>query len=158
QKVQLAETQVRLAEGNLKQAEAARDAAQLAVTRQRDLVNKEIGQQKAMDVLEAQLKAAEAAVTMAQVKIDEAKEGLGQAKYGLDLTTVRVPMGKDHTTHPPARKRQYTVIDRKVVLGQMIAPPISGQLFTLATDLGQMQIHAQVGENDISKVRSGLGA
>src|SRR5439155_19839016 len=112
------------------------------------------GLQKEVDRTEAQLKAAEAAVTIARVKIEEAEEGVAQAEYGLSLTIVRVPTGTDRTTRSPTQKRQYTVIDRKVVLGQMIAPRASGQLFTLATDLGQMQVHAQVGENDISKVRS----
>jgi HlyD family secretion protein len=154
QKVQLAKTQVRLAQANVAQAEALRDAAQLALSRQRELLQNDVGLQKEVDRTEAQLKAAEAAVKIARVKIEEAEEGLAQAEYGLSLTIVRVPTGTDRTTRPPTQKRQYTVIDRKVVLGQMIAPPASGQLFTLATDLGQMQVHAQVGENDISKVRS----
>ncbi len=158
QKLEQAATQVRLAQASLAQAEALRDAAQLALTRQRELLQQTIGQQKEVDRAEAQLKAAEVAVAIAQAKIDEAQVGLSQAQYGLDLTIVRVPAGHDRTTHASVPKRHYTVIDRKVVLGQMIAPPMSGQLFTLATDLGQMQVHAQVGENDISKVRAGQPA
>lgn len=158
QKLEQAEAAVRLAQANLAQAEALRDAAQLAVTRQRELLQRDVGQQKEVDRAEAQLKAAEAAVKIALVNIESARVAQSQAEYGVELTVVRVPSGTDHTAGPVADKRQYTVIDRKVVLGQMIAPPASGQLFTLATDLGQMQVHAQVGENDISKVSPGLAA
>jgi hypothetical protein len=44
------------------------------------------------------------------------------------------------------------------VPGQLIGPPASAQLFTLATPLERMHVHAQVSENDIGKVRQGLAA
>jgi hypothetical protein len=40
----------------------------------------------------------------------------------------------------------------------VIAPPVSGHLFTLAGDLDVVQIEAQVAEGDIGKVSSGLVA
>jgi HlyD family secretion protein len=157
QHLEQAETAVRMAQANLQQAEALREGAELGVARLRELLPS-VGSQKELDRAQMNLKAAEAAVMLARVKIEEAVLAHGKAQYGLDLTVVRVPTGTDRTAGSTAKKRHYTVIDRKVVLGQMIGPPASAQLFTLATDLGQMQVHAQVGENDISKVQPGQEA
>jgi hypothetical protein len=40
----------------------------------------------------------------------------------------------------------------------MIAPPASAELFTLATDLQDLQVHAQVAEGDIARIKKGLEA
>jgi hypothetical protein len=78
---------------------------------------------------------------------------LKQAQYGLDLTVVRATPGDPAAAASVAGKRTFTIIDRKVVAGQLIAPPASAQLFTLATPLFRMHVHAQVSENDIGKVQ-----
>jgi hypothetical protein len=45
-----------------------------------------------------------------------------------------------------------------VVLGQLIGPPESAQLFTLAGDVSSMRVHAQVSEDDVGKIYPGLSA
>jgi HlyD family secretion protein len=50
------------------------------------------------------------------------------------------------------------VLDRKVSLNQMVGPPTSAHLFTLAGDLERMQVQAQVAEGDIGKIKRGLAA
>jgi HlyD family secretion protein len=42
-----------------------------------------------------------------------------------------------------------------VQLGQSVAPPFSAHLFTLAGDLQHLEVHAQVAEGDVGKVRKG---
>jgi HlyD family secretion protein len=106
---------------------------------------------------EAQLRAAEAVVEAAQGKVEEAGVARSSAQLGLDLTVVRVPNAAEDSAKA-AKKKTYTVMDRKVVLGQLIAPPASAQLFTLASDLNAMQVRAQVSEDDIGKVAVGQAA
>jgi hypothetical protein len=57
-----------------------------------------------------------------------------------------------------AGPRKFLVLERKVSLGQLISPPASGHLFTLAGGLDVVQIEAQVAEGDVSKVVKGLTA
>jgi HlyD family secretion protein len=115
----------------------------------------------------ASVKAAEAAVKTANARLEEAKEAIKLAETGVDLTHVRVPFIQRPATAGPdlgtvlanetadAPRRKYTVVERKVAVNQLVAPPSSGQLCILAGDLGQMEVQAQVSESDISKVARG---
>jgi hypothetical protein len=115
----------------------------------------------------AGVKATEAAVKTANARLEEAIEARKLAQTGVDLTHVRVPFiqrsataGPDLGTvvgqeAPDAPRRKYTLLERKVAVNQLVAPPGSAQLCTLAGDLGQMEIPAQVSESDISKVAKG---
>jgi HlyD family secretion protein len=156
-KLQQAQTAIKLAQANVETARAARDAAQLKVKRLQDL-DPSVGLRKELDEAEAQAKAARAAVRSATVKIQEAQDAEKAARYGLELTTVRVRVDPGTKSTSLSQRRRYSILERKVVLGQLIGPPLSAQLFTLASDLGQMQVHVQVSENDIAKMRKGLAA
>jgi HlyD family secretion protein len=48
------------------------------------------------------------------------------------------------------------VLDRHVSLNQEVGPPASAQLFLLAGEMDRMQVHAQVVEGDINRIRRGL--
>ncbi len=157
-KLDQARTSIRLAQADVERAKATRQGAQLRVNRFREQLKNEIGFQKDLDEAETMLKSADAAVKAAEVKVDEARDAERLAQHGLDLCTVRVPTRTNAEDHSPANNKRYTIIERKVVPGQLIGPPASAQLFTLASDLGQMQVHAQVSENDIGKMRVGLDA
>jgi HlyD family secretion protein len=146
-----------LAKANVQAAQAAKDGASLRVKRLSALPP-EVGERKQLDEAELQLKAADATVKAAQVKVEEAQNAKDLAQYGVDLTVIRVRSETSNRQQTSARKRQFTILERKVFLGQLIAPPASAQLFTLASDLKQMQVHTQVSENDIGKVRLGLDA
>jgi RND family efflux transporter MFP subunit len=138
-----AQAAVKLAATDVTRAEAARDSAQVAVDRAKELL-KAGGLQRDVDLAEAQLKVAVAAVAAAQAKVKEAGVAVQLAKKGLDLLTVTAPVGG-------------VILERKVVLGQLIGPPASAQLFTMAANgLEQMEVHAQVAESDIRRVRRGL--
>jgi HlyD family secretion protein len=157
-KLDQARTAVQLAETDVQRAEAARDAAQLRVRKLRELLEKEVGYQKDLDEAQIQLRVAETAIREAQLKVEQARLAQRQAQVGVDLTIVRATAGANTATEPSAGNRSFTIIDRKVFPGQLIAPPVSAQLFTLASPLGQMHVHAQVSENDVGKVRQGLPA
>jgi HlyD family secretion protein len=143
-RVRQAEVAVELGKADVARAEAGRGAARIGLQRARDLLGR-VGMQRDVDLADAQLKAAEAAVGVAQVRVQEAEAALRLAEYGLDLTTVRSPLAG-------------VVIDRKVTAGQHIGPPLSAHLFTLAADLSHMEVVAQVAEGDVGRMRVGLPA
>jgi HlyD family secretion protein len=115
----------------------------------------------------AAVKAAEASVKTATARLDEATEAVKLAQVGVDLTHVRVPFiqrtasaGADLGTvvgeeASDAPRRKYTMLERKVAVNQLVAPPSSGQLCTLAGDLEQMEVQIQISESDIGKVTKG---
>jgi hypothetical protein len=154
-KLEQARSAVRLALANVQAAEASREAAALRVARLREVPH-DVGLRRELDEAEMQLKAAEATVAAARVRVEEAQIAQQQAQLAVDLRLVRAGVQSGNPTSSGTGPRRYTIIDSKVVLGQLIGPPASAQLFTLASPLEQMQIHAQVGENDIGRIRSGL--
>lgn len=153
-KLEQARVGVRLAKANLTGAEAARAAAQVGVTWQRRLLDKKLGPEAELDKAEAQLKTAEAAVEAARVRIEEAEEGERQAQLGLDLTVVRVLT----LSGPALPKRRFTILERKVEIGQQVGPQSPAPLCTLARDLSRLRLHVRVAEADVSKVRVGQQA
>jgi HlyD family secretion protein len=172
QKLQQAETAVRLAKASVGQARAQQEAAQKAVDRLRSL-DPNVPMRKDLDTAEAQLKAAQAAVTAAEEHVREAEDGRSLAELGLRLTRVHVPVLAGHSASPesapgvgalapegaaPEGKRKFIVLDRKVELNQQVGPPLSAQLFLLGGDLARMQVLTQVAEGDVGRVRRGQRA
>jgi HlyD family secretion protein len=146
--VEEANNQVKTAEAALEQAKSLRDAADKAHKVQVDL-EKQGGFRAEREQSEAAAKAAKAGVAVAEAKLDSAQTGLKQALLALSQLEIRVPLD----AAPPGRK--LLVLDRKANEGQIVGPQ-AGPLFTLAADLGIVEIHAQVAEGDIAKVRKGL--
>jgi HlyD family secretion protein len=88
------------------------------------------------DTLAAQVKVAQAAV-------EQARASLRVSKANLDYTTIRSPVSG-------------VVIARNVSEGQTVVASLSAQvLFTIATDLRQVQVEASIPEADIGRIRVG---
>ncbi len=153
-KLAQAEAGVRLAEADVGRAEAARNLAQIEFRRAIAFQQRDLASHWTTELAQGQIRAAEAAVAAARAKVAEAQIVREQAELGVELTVVRVPTLSNGT----AAKRSYFILERKVVLGQLVAPPESAQLFTLVGEVGAMRVHAQVGEDDIGKVYAGLSA
>jgi HlyD family secretion protein len=151
-KVEEAENGVRIAQAALSQAEAAREAGEIALKTQIDLASKG-GFRSEREQAEAQAKAARAGVMAAKARVQAAQTGLKEARLALDQTQIKVP----GTADSAGSRREYLVLDRKVQTGQMVGPQ-GGALFTLAGDLERMEVHTQVVEGDINKVKKGLTA
>jgi HlyD family secretion protein len=151
-KVEEAENGVRTAQAAQAQAEAARDATEVALKTQLDLESRG-GFRSEREQAEAQAKAARAGVMTAVARVRAAETGLKEAKLAHEQTQVKVPGSAESM----GSKREYLVLDRKVHMGQMVGPQDT-PLFTLAGDLSRMEIHAQVAEGDINKVKKGLTA
>jgi HlyD family secretion protein len=124
---------VNQAEGDLANARAALELAQLNEARTRALVAKQNSAQSDLDQATAALHQAEA-----NVKI---KEGaLQKAKADLDHCTITSPI-------------DGIVISRNVDVGQTVAASLQAPvIFAIANDLSKMQIDANVAEADVGAV------
>ncbi|WP_300545021.1 efflux RND transporter periplasmic adaptor subunit [Maricaulis sp.] len=125
--------------------EARREHERMAALRERGTVA-----QSALDTAQTALEAAEADVAVARAQITNAQAVLAQreatlegARIDLERTTIRAPISG-------------VVVDRAVDVGQTVAASLSAPvLFTIAQDLGQVQIDAQVDEADIGQIARG---
>jgi HlyD family secretion protein len=151
-KLQEAEDGVETARAYLAQAEAFREAAELALRYQKDIEDKG-GFRSERDQAQVKLKAAQAGVTVARVKLRAAETARREAKLALDQTEIRVP-----NSPSTAGKHRFHILERKVEPGQMVGPTSPMPLFTLAEDLRRMEVHTEVAEGDIDRVRVGLPA
>jgi HlyD family secretion protein len=124
---------VNQAEGDLANARAALELAQLNEARTRALVAKQNSAQSDLDQAVANLHQAEA-----NVKI---KEGaLEKVKADLDHCTITSPI-------------DGIVISRNVDVGQTVAASLQAPIiFAIANDLSKMQIDANVAEADVGAV------
>lgn len=121
-----------------------------AFQRQQQLMAKSLTNQTELDNAQAAFDTAKAQVSLAKAQIQSADAQLlqrkaqqEQAQLDLDRTTIRSPVNG-------------TVIDRQVDIGQTVAASLSAPtLFTIAQDLSQMQIEADVDEADIGKIQQG---
>jgi multidrug efflux pump subunit AcrA (membrane-fusion protein) len=173
--LRVAEAGIAAAKANLKKAKAARDAAQDALKDAKEIWERvgrvERAQLKgAVTIAEETINAAESAVALAEAQRDFAKAKVKQADLGLELTTIRAPAGAEAVGKSnraavvgvrfyPAQdqpKRKFTVIERKVELGQNVDN--KQLLFVLAPDLGEMQAHALIPESQITRVEVGQEA
>jgi len=95
---------------------------------------------------EAQLKVVEAMLQTAIANVDQQMANLKQAQVDLDHTEIRAPV-------------DGVVVSRNVDVGQTVAASLSAPtLFTIAQDLTQMQVDANVDEADVGRIRDGLRA
>ena len=127
---------VHQAEGDLANARAGLELAQVNATRSAELFRNKLVSQSDNDKAMADLHQAEA-----QVKIKEA--ALESAKVDLARCTIYSPV-------------DGIVISRNVDVGQTVAASMNAPtLFVIANDLAKMQIDANVSEADIGTVEEG---
>lgn len=99
--------------------------------------------QASLDAAEAELSVARAQIANAQAVLQQRDATLAGARIDLDRTTIRAPING-------------IVVDRAVDEGQTVAASLSAPtLFTIAQDLSQVQIDAQIDEADIGQIREG---
>ncbi|MHA6287630.1 efflux RND transporter periplasmic adaptor subunit [Maricaulis sp. CAU 1757] len=139
-----------LQRASLARAQANAREAQAELDRVRTLQERGIAAQSALDTAQAGYDAAQADLGVARAQIQNAQAVLQQreatlenARVDLERTTIRAPISG-------------IVVDRAVDAGQTVAASMSAPtLFTIAQDLGQVQIDAQVDEADIGQIHEG---
>src|SRR5262249_37091057 len=127
---------VHQAEGDLANAKAALELAQVNARRSAELYTNKLVSDSDNDTAVAALHQADA-----QVKMKEAS--LERAKVDLEHCTIYAPV-------------DGIVISRSVDVGQTVAASMNAPtLFQIANDLSKMQIDAQVSEADVGTVEEG---
>lgn len=123
-------------EGELANARAALELAQLTAARKKELVAQNAGTKADLDTANATLGQAEANVLVK-------KANLEKARVDLDRCTIYSPI-------------DGIVISRSVDVGQTVAASMNAPvLFLIANDLAKMQIDAAVAEADVGNLEVG---
>jgi len=132
--------------GDLEKAQAQAEEAERKLKRTRELADQNLVAKAELDAAETAAKAGKAAVAAAAGNRAQAAAGYHQAKVNLGYTTIISPING-------------IVISRNVDVGQTVAASLQAPtLFTIAEDLGKMQVHAAVSEADVGRLASGMPA
>ncbi len=146
----LFEAQVAQAKANLKSAEAAVDKAEISIRDTQRQVDRLVKLEKKQLVSDSDVDAArfalEAAIVEKRVRaaaVAQSQAALIHARVNLANTSIKAPI-------------DGIVISRDVDVGQTVAASLQAPtLFTIAQDLGRMQIEAEVDEAFIGNIREG---
>lgn len=134
----LAQSEASVEESRAKLSQADKDLA-----RSQELVRRDMLSQADLDAAVATRDSLAAQLKVALAAVEQAQASLRLSKANLGYTTISSPV-------------DGVVIARNVNEGQTVVASMSAQvLFTIATDLRQMQIEASIPEADIGKVRPG---
>jgi HlyD family secretion protein len=147
---ELFETQVQQAEASLVRLQSDIDRsriqledAQLKLARARDLSSRSLIPRTDLETAEVNAKTAEMSYKSAQAQMVQAEAQLNQAEVNLRQTVIRSPI-------------DGVVISRDVDVGQTVAASMSAPtLLTVANDMTQMQVSANIGESDIGLIAEG---
>jgi len=155
-----AQANLRLAQANLASAQvnvdkmkALLDLANSTVQRDEPLATQGLINQSQMDTertaavtAQQDYLASQSSVKVAQAQVAVAQGQLEQAQYNLSKTVIRSPF-------------DGIVMARNVSIGQTVASSLqTPTLFTLATNLTDMQVDTSVDEADVGSVRTGESA
>jgi HlyD family secretion protein len=133
-----AETAFKAADARFKQAEAQLSQAVLA---EQSAASAGLAQSQAqVQQAQSQVEQTQAGVAQAQAQIEQATAALRLAEVNLEHTTITSPI-------------DGVVVSRDVDVGQTVAASLSAPtLFTIAKDLTQMQVIANIDQADIGLV------
>lgn len=135
--------QIANAQATLSQARATLRNAELDYRRKADLGARQLVARSDVDLARAALDQARAQVSAAQAQISQQTASTQTTQVNLDRTVIRSPV-------------DGVVLTRSIEPGQTVAASLQApELFTIAEDLGQMQIVLAVDEADIGQVRTG---
>lgn len=128
---------VKQAQASVASAEANLALARSNEDRNRSLVAQQFIAKQQLDSAVQQREAAQAALDLARAQLERAQTDLANS-------VIRAPV-------------DGVVVDRKVDVGQTVAASFqTPNLFVIARDLTEMEIHTSVSEADIGDVREGL--
>lgn len=131
--------QLQQAEATLEQAQATLDQMSQTHTRYTALVKGKALSEEQLNVSQGDFARAKAGVSMARAQVDQDKTMLSKA-------TIYAPI-------------DGVVLDRKVSAGQTVVAAMTiPVLFTLASDLNQMELDVDIDEADVGSIRAGAKA
>jgi HlyD family secretion protein len=134
------------ARGDLEKARAMAEDADHNFGRTTELSQKELVSKAELDSATAKAKGGKAGVMAALGNLEQAKAAFNQARVNLGYATIVSPING-------------VVISRNVDVGQTVAASLQAPtLFTIAEDLGKMQVHAAVSEADVGRLAGQMPA
>jgi HlyD family secretion protein len=137
---------VTAARGNLARLEAQADEADRQARRAAQLFETRIIAENDRDASASAAVAARAAVQQARGQLAQSQAALHQAETNLRYTDILAPT-------------DGIVISRAVNVGQTVAASLSAPvIFTIAQDLRAMEVHTNIAESDIGRLRAGMEA
>ena len=151
--LRLTEANLNSTKVNVGKMKALLDMANLTVQRDEPLLKQGLINQNQMDTdntaavtANQDYLASQAGVQVAEAQVTVARAQLAQAQYNLSKTVIRSPMNG-------------IVMARNVSIGQTVAASLqTPTLFSLATNLTDMQVDTSVDEADAGSVREGAAA
>jgi HlyD family secretion protein len=155
------------AQSNLQSAQANVAKSQVAVVdtkrtleRNRPLMERNVIAQATMDTAQTNYDSAVAQEEAAKAQLESAKSQVESAKAQIEQTKAALKLAETNLRYTTIRSPVHgTVISRNVDVGQTVAASLQAPtLFTIAKDLTQMQVDANVSEADIGRVAVGQEA
>ncbi len=141
-----ARANVSAAAGNVARLRAQSEEAARQAKRAVQLFEQKIISENDRDSAVSNARAAAAAVQQGEGQLAQARAGLQQAATNLRYTDILSPT-------------DGIVISRAVNVGQTVAASLSAPvLFTIAQDLRSMEVHTNIAESDIGRLKVGMDA
>ena len=135
-----------LASANVNKAQVAVADADRQLKRQKTLQEQQLVAGATVESAEVAYDTARAALLATKASSAQARANLAQAKLSLSYATIYSPV-------------DGVVLSRAVDVGQTVAASLSAPtLFTIAEDLGRMQIDTAVAEADVGRLIEGMNA
>jgi len=145
----IAKANLALQEATVERAKANLRKSEIDLHRAEELVRKGVGAQAPLDAAIAAHESAKAELAIAEAQVENAKATVEQRQATLD--NARIDLERTYIRAPI----DGVVIERTVEPGQTVAASMTApKLFTIAQDLSQVQIEAQVDEADIGQITS----
>jgi HlyD family secretion protein len=141
-----AEARLALARASVEEAEATLEEAVADERRKSDLVARNLTSQAEHEIARAAAKRAVARLSHSKASVREASGAVSAARTRLAKATIRSPING-------------VVLSRNVEPGNTVAATFQApELFLLAEDLRQMELHVSLDEADVGMVRAGQAA
>lgn len=141
--VESARASLASAEADLQRMRVALEDATTKATRAHELAAKQLIPQADVDAADVAQRSAAAQVKSEEAQLSQARASLTQAQVNLQKTVIVAPI-------------DGIVIARSVDVGQTVASSLQAPtLFTLAADLREMQVNANIDESDLGAIKQG---
>jgi HlyD family secretion protein len=139
-----AEANVMAASANVKRLTVSAEDAERQARRASEVYEQRLISETERDTAVANARVARASVEQAQGQLAQARASLEQARTNLRYTDILSPT-------------DGVVISRAVNVGQTVAASLQAPvIFTIAQDLKKMEVHTNVAESDIGRLKPGM--
>jgi len=137
---------VKTAEARIEEARARAKDARREEQRLAELRKRSAASDNEYKISQATAEAAEATLHAAEATLESTKAELNSAEVDLGRTRIYSPI-------------DGVVVSRDIDAGQTVAASFQAPtLYTIASDLREMQVHANVAESDVGKIHEGMDA